>query len=72
MQDSNIANQGGSGRVDTAKLRKLAEGWGKMPDHERARAIAEVDNLTSGLSPTYREQYREYFRRLAEMETQRK
>jgi len=68
MQDSNIATNGGTGRVDQAKLRKLAEGWGKMTENQRAAALQEVANLTANLSLTHQEQYRDYFRRLAELE----
>jgi len=70
MQDSNIANGGGTGRVDQARLRKMAEGWGKMNERERARTMQEVDDLVRGLSQTHQEAYREYFRRLAELSEQ--
>ncbi len=65
MPDSRIANNGGSGRVDPAKIRKLAEGWGKMNARERALAMAEVEDLTRGLSLAHQEAFREYFRRIA-------
>jgi len=66
MPDSRIANNGGSGRVDQARLRKLAEGWGRMNARERAQAMQEVDDLTRGLSLAHQEAFREYFRRIAE------
>jgi len=66
MQDSNIANNGGKGTVDIAKIRKMAEGFGKLPERERAKVLQEVEDLTRGLSLTHHEQYREYFRRVAE------
>jgi len=72
METPRIVNQGGSGHVDIVKnIRKHAEGWGKMSEQERAQAMQEVDRLTAGLSLTYQEAYREYFRRLAEMETKK-
>jgi len=66
MPDSRIANNGGSGRVDQAKLRKLAEGWGRMNERDRAQAMREVDDLTRGLSLQHQDAFRQYFRRLAE------
>jgi hypothetical protein len=66
MQDSQLATNGGSGRVDQAKLRKLAEGWGRMNERDRAAAMAELADLTRGLSLAHQEAYREYFRRMAD------
>ncbi|MCI0459152.1 MAG: hypothetical protein L0Z62_19520, partial [Gemmataceae bacterium] len=66
MEKSQIATNGGSGRVDPARLRKLAEGWGKMNEAQRAQAMQEVADLTRGLSLAHQEQYRDYFRRLTE------
>jgi len=71
MPDSRIANNGGRGTVNEARLRKLAEGWGRMNQAERATAMREVDELTRGLSLAHQDLYREYFRRLAEARTQR-
>jgi hypothetical protein len=62
MQDSNIATNGGDGRVDPAKLRKLVDGWGRMGPREQARALQE---LTQGMSPRHREAIENYFRNLA-------
>jgi len=66
MPDSGLGGQSGKGTVDIARLNKLAKGWGNMPEKERANVLQEVDDLTRGLSLTHREQYREYFRRMAE------
>jgi hypothetical protein len=68
MQDSRIANNGGSGRVDQAKLRKLMEGWGQLPERARAQAIQD---LTRNLSPRHREAIENYFRNLAEASSKR-
>ncbi|MCC6420249.1 MAG: hypothetical protein IT429_18595, partial [Gemmataceae bacterium] len=66
MQDSRIANNGGRGTVNEARLRKLAEGWGRMDQAQRAQAMREVEELTRGLSLAHQELFREYFRRLTE------
>jgi hypothetical protein len=60
--ESGIANQGGTGRVDPAKMRKLVEEWGRMPPREQARALQE---LTQGMSARHREAIENYFRNLA-------
>jgi hypothetical protein len=66
MPDSQLAQNGGPGRVDQARIRKLAEGWGRMTERERAQAMREVEDLTRGLTLAHQEAFREYFRRLAE------
>ncbi len=65
MKDSQIANNGGSGDVNQAKLRKLAKGWGNLPERERTQILQE---LTRGLSSRHREAIENYFRRIAEGE----
>jgi hypothetical protein len=65
MQDSVIANNGGQGRVDTVKMRKLMAGWGKMQPREQAKAVQE---LTRGLDPRHREAIENYFRNLAQIQ----
>jgi hypothetical protein len=62
MQDSNIANNGGSGRVDPQKMQKLLQQWGQLPPREQARALQE---LTRGMSPRHREAIENYFRNIA-------
>jgi hypothetical protein len=64
MQDSQIARNGGTGKVDPAKMRKLMEGWGKMQPREQAKALQE---LTRGLDPRHREAIENYFRNLAQI-----
>jgi uncharacterized membrane protein YgcG len=61
MRDSQIATNGGSGRVDTARLKQITENWGKMPAAERAKARQEVEDLVNGLSPIHREAFERYF-----------
>jgi hypothetical protein len=63
MPDSTIVTAGGSGRVDPAKMRKLAEGWGKMQRRDREQALQE---LTRGMSARHREAIENYFRNLAQ------
>jgi hypothetical protein len=61
MQDSNIATNGGTGKVDLAKIMKLTENWGKMQPAEQAKVMAEVADLVSGLSPQHRQAFERYF-----------
>jgi hypothetical protein len=61
--ESGIANQGGTGRVDPVKMRKLVEEWGRMPPRDQARALQEV---TQGMSARHREAIENYFRNLAQ------
>jgi hypothetical protein len=68
MQDSRIAQNGGAGHVDQAKLRRLVDGWGRMQERERARA---VQDLTRGMSQRHREAIENYFRNLAEASNRR-
>jgi len=61
MPDSNIATNGGPGNVLETKIKSYQENWGKMPEHERARAIQE---LTRDLPPRYRLVIEDYFKSL--------
>ena len=45
------------------KLKELAEVWGKLPEKDRAKAMAE---LTRDMPPRYREVIEKYFKKLAE------
>ena len=62
MKDSNIATNGGPGTVDEKRLKGLAEQWGKLPEKERAAAMAE---LTRGMPAEYRDVIERYFKDLA-------
>ena len=68
MQDSQIANNGGKGTVDQAKLRKMVDGWGKLQERDRARALQD---LTRGMSSAHREAIENYFRNLADASKRR-
>jgi len=58
MQDSNIGGGTGPGNLD-GKIKSYQENWGKMPEHERARAMQE---LTRDLPPRYRLVIEDYFK----------
>jgi len=58
MQDSNIGGGTGPGNLD-GKIKAYQENWGKMPEHERARAMQE---LTRDLPPRYRLVIEDYFK----------
>ncbi len=68
MPDSQIANNGGRGTVDPAKLKKLSGEWGRLPPREQARALQE---LTRGMSQRHREAIENYFRNLAQVQNKR-
>jgi hypothetical protein len=69
--ESGLVPGNGTGRVDPVVLRRMAEGWGKMNERERAQALQQVEDLTRGLSLAHQEAIRDYFRRLAEDSTRR-
>ena len=62
MKDSNIATNGGPGLVDQKRLKSLAENWGKLPEKDRAKAMAD---LTRDMPPRYREVIEKYFKDIA-------
>lgn len=49
--------------MDQKKLQNLAQGWGKMPPKEQAKAMAE---LTRDMPPRYREVIENYFKKVAQ------
>jgi hypothetical protein len=63
MQDSQIAPFGGAGNVDQKRLTNYAQQWGKLPEKERAKAMAE---LTRDMPPRYREVIENYFKKVAQ------
>jgi hypothetical protein len=63
QNDSFGGNGSGPGNVDPKKLKELAEVWGKLPEKDRAKAMAE---LTRDMPPRYREVIEKYFKKLAE------
>lgn len=68
LKDSSIQNDGGTGEVFQARLRKVQERWGSLPPRERAQAIQE---LTQGMSPRHREAIENYFRNLADKQSKK-
>jgi len=63
MQDSNIANNSGSGTVIPKKYRKVAQKFIQMPEKERRRLIQE---MTRGMSDKHAQAIQTYFKRIAE------
>ncbi len=63
QNDSFGGNGSGPGNVDPKKLKEMAAVWGKLPDKDRAKAMAE---LTRDMPPRYREVIEKYFKKLAE------
>jgi hypothetical protein len=63
MQDSQVAPFGGAGTVDQKRLTNYAQQWGKLPEKERAKAMAE---LTRDMPPRYREVIENYFKKVAQ------
>jgi hypothetical protein len=62
QNDSFGGNGSGPGNVDPKRLKELAEVWGKLPEKDRAKAMAE---LTRDMPPRYREVIEKYFKELA-------
>ena len=62
MPDSQIANNGGTGKVDPVKMQKLLEQWGTLPPRQQQEALQD---LTRGMSPRHREAIENYFRNIA-------
>jgi len=62
LPDSQTGGAQGSGQVDMAKLRQLAQGWGQLPEVERTRVIQQ---LTRGMSSKHREAIVNYFKNVA-------
>jgi hypothetical protein len=60
--DSMGGTNSGQGKIDEKKLQHYAEVWGKLPEKERVKAMAD---MTRGLPPRYREIIENYFKTLA-------
>lgn len=50
----------GPGNVDPRKLREIVEGWGKLPEKERAKAMTE---MMRNMPPAYRAMIEEFYRK---------
>ena len=61
MDESNITENKGEGKVDEKKIKALAESWGKMPPAERAAATQDI---VKDLPAKYRFVIEEYFKAL--------
>jgi hypothetical protein len=64
LPDSQIVQGTGTGDVDIARLKKLAENWGNLPQAERAQAMQEMRDLVATLSPMHRQAMERYFERI--------
>lgn len=65
LDESVPAGAKGEGKVRERKLKEMAEVWGKLPEKDRARAMAE---LTREMPARYREVIEKYFRELGRAE----
>jgi hypothetical protein len=61
MPDSQIANNGGPGNVDSKRLKRIAARWGSLPEKERRRVLQD---LTRGMSSKHAQAIQNYFRRI--------
>jgi len=61
QNDSFGGNGSGPGNVDPKKFKELAAVWGKLPEKDRAKAMAE---LTRDMPPRYRAVIEKYFKEL--------
>lgn len=69
LPDSATPSETGPGRVTEVHLRQIAERWGKLPDKQRADAMAKY---VRSFPPRYREVIEKYFKRMADVEDKRK
>jgi hypothetical protein len=63
QRDSYPGQNPGRGVVDQKRLQNYAQQWGKLPDKDRAKAMAE---LTRDMPPRYREVIESYFKKIAQ------
>lgn len=69
LPDSALPQDGGTGKVDVVKLKKVTEQWGSLPPRERQQVLQE---LTQGMSARHREAIENYFRNLAEAQNKKR
>jgi hypothetical protein len=63
MKDSMGGNGTGPGGFDAKRVKDMTANWGKLPQKERAQAIAD---LTRDMPPSYREAIEAYFKKLGD------
>jgi hypothetical protein len=63
MPDSYPATNPGPGNIGPKRLQDYAKQWGKLPEKDRAKAMAE---LTRDMPPRYREVIENYFKKVAQ------
>jgi hypothetical protein len=61
QQDSYGGTGSGIGAVDPARLKEIADVWGKLPEKERVKAM---NDMTRDMPPKYREVIENYFKNL--------
>jgi len=65
MDDSKIATNGGAGTVDEKKIKALADKWGQLPDHERAKALQDI---TKDLPAKFKIVVEDYFKAVSSIQ----
>jgi hypothetical protein len=65
LQDSQIAQSSGEGKIDQKEKSKITQGWGNLPEKDRANAMRE---LTRDLPREMRESVDIFIRKLGEKE----
>jgi hypothetical protein len=62
MRDSNIANNGGPGKIDPKNYKDESKAWGEMPEKERAKAMMRK---IAELPPSQRKMIEDYYKKVA-------
>jgi hypothetical protein len=60
-RDSTPGAVNGTGQIDPKKWKEAADNWGKLPEKERAKVIAD---LTRDMPPALREATEAYFKKI--------
>jgi hypothetical protein len=68
MPDSQIANNGGPGQVDSKRLKRIAAKWGSLPEKERQKVIQD---LTRGMSDKHAQAIQNYFKKLGDAQAKK-
>jgi len=62
QKDSFGGTATGPGHVDPKKLKELVDGWGKLPEKDRVKAMTE---MIRDMPPSYRQMIEDYYKRTA-------
>lgn len=60
--DSMGGSNSGPGNVDPRKIKEIVEGWGKLPEKERAKAMTE---MIRSMPPAYRAMIEDFYKKSA-------